>query len=257
MKYIELIISFVSFKKRSNPRYKFLKKVDLNQNLPIWQVVEFDEYASTRTKCIGNKIENVGLLFTTNYIKILNIKNKVINATLVISTNNFDSYKNNVNFDDYDIVILVENIGLDLGAHKTALHALKNNYKKHQQIIVSNSSFVPHLKFRLLDILKISSNTNLLCGVSYSFGPRYYIIKKYHLQSFFLTSNLSYIYKIFDKLSINNNNKYHVIRNGELSITSLAYKFGLITLCYDGECFFLLDHQTYSFKFYDHRLSSN
>ncbi len=122
-------------------------------------------------------------------------------------------------------------------------------------LVLSNSSFRPEPYCFSMKFLSLTSQPKAMLGVSFGYGPRYYLFKEFHLQSFFLASNIQFMYEIFSIINVNTNNKYYVIRNGELKITSSVYGKGGISICYDNNNFYISDHLKRQLKFYDHRLN--
>jgi hypothetical protein len=235
---------------------KVIKAGKFNHDLPIWQIVENENYPKTREKLLGRTSFKTGLQYTIDFIRNESA-NFSFNKVLVLTAENVENINFDVDYDCFDVVIGVRNIGLDLGAHKHTMAYFCKEYSKNSTgiLVLSNSSFRPEPYCFSMNFLSLSSQPKTLLGVSYGYGPRYYLFKKYHLQSFFLASNVNFMYEIFSEINVNTNNKYYVIRNGELKITSSVYQKGGISICYDNSNFFIADHLKMQLKFYDHRLN--
>lgn len=233
-----------------------LKNDKLRNNLPIWQVVENESYSSLRSKNLGGLSFETGLKFTLDFIRDEDISEN-FNKILVISAKNVDEVLFKSDYDLFDIVIAISNVGLDLGAHKNALNFFYSQYSSINSdiLILSNSSFRPQRYCYSMKFLSLSHQAKVMLGVSYGYGPRYYLLKKYHIQSFFLASSLKFMQQIFSDIELRTNNKYYVIRHGELKITDLVYRNGGLSICYDSSNFVISDHPQWRCKFYDHRLN--
>lgn len=231
-----------------------------------WIVNEYEGFDFIREKKIGDKFRKVGLNFTLNFFANNNLDDflKILTVTIddpinLDVTKYHTKYSNKI-LKDFDIVIFVANHGRDLGAHKKTLSYLKSlSLDENMPVILSNSSFVPDIKIINLDFLSLISNRlPILIGASYSFGPKYYLLKRRHLQSFYLVGSLFNLSLIFSKVSFKNNCKDHVIRCGELYIEHVCRMIGIKYLvCYDGFIFNIWRPGQWSLKFYDHRLKCN
>lgn len=220
----------------------------------IIQIVEYNNYPYTRFKKLGSKYSyKCGL--SSFLSEDLNFLNKVLIITVDCITDEISSELID-SFSFFDFVYIVINDGLDLGAHKRIHSYMTNNNLKSQTSVTlfTNSSFVPKSNFRIKELANITRECDVLTGVSYGYGPRYFIRKQFHIQTFFFIIRNDFASNIFNHLDISGNNKYRIIRNGELMITKLAFKNGLISLVYDGNKFILQDSLTYKFATYDHRI---
>ena len=233
-----------------------LKNDKLRNNLPIWQVVENENYSKSRSKNLGGISFETGLKYTLDFIKNKDISDN-FNKILVISAKNVDEVLFEADYDLFDVVIAISNVGLDLGAHKNALKFFYNQYCSINSdiLILSNSSFRPQHYCFSMKFLSLSLQAKVLLGISYGYGPRYYLLKKYHIQSFFLASSIKFMQQIFSDIDLRTNNKYYVIRHGELKITDLVYRNSGLSICYDSNNFIISDHPQWQFAFYDHRLN--
>jgi len=239
-----------------SPNIKVIKAGKFNHDLPIWQIVENENYPKTRNKLLGHTSLKTGLQYTIDFIRNKSV-NTNFNKVLVVTAEKVEEINYDVDFDCFDIVIGISNIGLDLGAHKHAMEYFCKEYFKNTTgiLALSNSSFRPEPYCFSMKFLSLTSLSKAMLGVSFGYGPRYYLFKEFHLQSFFLASNIQFMYEIFSRINVNTNNKYYVIRNGELKITSSVYGKGGISVCYDSSNFFIADHLKRQLKFYDHRLN--
>lgn len=252
-KFLFVILSYFQSSRIKEKKYKFIKCSDdytVKYNC-IWQVVEYDKYSCIRNKDICGDYVSVGLKYTSDFFVNLDSCLKV----LIINTDDFDRYSVDHSSSAFDIILLMENIGLDLGAQKSALSVLKYIYSKYENIpmILSNSSFVPKSVLNISKLLDSDLVSNVLAGCSFAYGPKYFIRKPFHLQSFFLVSNYKNFDMIFSSLELNNNNKFYIIRNGELKISSYAISYGLKLLVYDGNHFLIFTEITKKFISFDFR----
>lgn len=253
-KLLNLVKSYLSLKSNTFAGYKIIKKtpIDQTKHKCIWQVADYDLYSGKRKKIVGSKEILVGIDFTVNFLKKQNSTYKV----LIVSSNSVDAAKIKKSLIDFfDAVFVVDNLGLDLGSHKAGFKIMNDLYSEVSSFpfVVSNSSFNPIDSKAINSLLTFSSEENVLIGVSYAYGPRYYLLKRMHLQSFFLISNYRNFKYIFNKLKLGTNNKLKIIRDGEIKISEIALKRKLALICYDGNVFRIFNEPLYSFFFYDHR----
>jgi len=239
-----------------SPNINVIKAGKFNHDLPIWQIVENENYSKTRNKILGKACFKTGLKYTIDFIRNEG-GNFNFNKVLILTAENVEDITFNVDYDCFDVVIAITNIGLDLGAHKHTMEYFFKEYSENSTgiLVLSNSSFRPETYCFSMKFLSLTSQPKTMLGVSFGYGPRYYLFKEYHLQSFFLASNIKFMYEIFSGININTNNKYYVIRHGELKITTSVYQKGGISICYDNSNFFIADHLQRQLKFYDHRLN--
>jgi hypothetical protein len=252
-KFLFVIYSFFQSAGIKEKKFKFIKYSDddVFKFNCIWQVVEYDKYSSIRNKNICGDDVSVGLKYTLDFFENLDSCLKV----LIINTDDFDGYSVDHTSSPFDIILLMENIGLDLGAQKSSLSVLKYIYSKYENIpmILSNSSFVPKSVLNISKLLDRDLVSNVLASCSYAYGPRYFIRKPFHLQSFFLVSNFKNFDSIFSSLELSNNNKFYIIRNGEIKISSIAINLGLKLLVYDGIRFHIFTEIIKQFFAFDYR----
>lgn len=239
-----------------SPNIKIIKAGKFDPDLPIWQVVENENYSKNRNKILGNTTFATGLKYTIDFIKNEGANLK-FNKVLVITAEKVEDIIFDVEYDCFDIVVVLSNIGLDLGAHKHAIEYFFKDYSKSTSgiLVLSNSSFKPQPHCFSMKFLSLATQARVMLGSSFGYGPRYFLFKKYHLQSFFLASSIQFMHEIFSEIYVNTNNKYYVIRHGELKITTSVYEKGGITICYDNSNFFITDHPQKQLRFYDHRLN--
>jgi len=252
-KIVGVIQSYLPHKSPQKKRSRFIKWCECGVEKKIcWQVVEYSEYPCVRKKKVLGKDIEVGIHATCRFL----VDKTYIYRVLVLAADNVSDLRvPKLICDCFDVVLVVQNIGLDLGAHQEALRLLSIQYMKNRQspLILTNSSFVPHSEPKILRLASAPLCNESLIGVSFSFGPRYYLLKPLHLQSFFLLSSCHNLLSIFEHLELSNNNKYKVIRDGELSISRLAVNHGLSLVCYDGELFHVFNEILFRVRFYDHR----
>lgn len=135
----------------------------------------------------------------------------------------------------FDHILFVNNVGRDLGGYIIGLGWLKQNFKEIKKIFIANSSFISeketlHRGQRLLDSEFADETTVFGCG--YGFGPRYYLKKWFHLQSYCLFGSIDALSKYLSFSSINEN-KYFLIRNGEIQMSRrwlAKYNYKLVAI---------------------------
>ena len=242
--------------------FKSLKESDLYSYGYIWIVNDYINYPYYREKFIAGKNFPAGIGYTVNYLERINSNIKILKILTITfdsySQINYDKYKSSC-YDIFDIILFVPNFGRDLGAHKyTLLFLNKYNINPCSKVILSNSSFVPNNNICNINFWDcINHYNNAILGSSYCFGPKYFIKKYRHLQSFYLVLNYKYYSCLFSSINFRNNTKDHVIRNGEVEIVNLATKFGIdLFICYDGFSFYLWGPGEFRYVSYDHRLKS-
>lgn len=252
-KFKEVLISYSPLINLES-KFIILKISNINKKIHkyLWQISEFDKYDGVRKKIICNKEISVGLDYSIEYLK----NQYDIYKVLILSTEKIDSLnidKKLYNF--FDTIIAVNNVGLDLGSHKIGLQILSNLYAEFQDIpfIISNSSFKPQNSVILKNLFEISRTENVLIGNGYAYGPKYFLIKKLHLQSYFLVSNYKNFKLIFNDINLNSKNKYKIIRDGEIKISRIALKNKIPLLSYNGKVFTLFNKLEYSIFFKDSR----
>lgn len=266
-RFIDILFSFIIFNRHSFILndiivYKDIYESDLYSYDYIWIVNDYYNYPYYREKFIKERKFQAGIGHTAHFFESINSNIKILKIlTITIDcplSNNYDKYKSNF-FNIFDIIIFVPNFGRDLGAYKyTLLYLSKFNVNPASKIILSNSSFIPNKNVcntKFWDCINYYDNAIL--GVSYCFGPKYYIKKYRHIQSFYLVLNYHYFSLLFSSINFRNNTKDHIIRNGELEIVNLAIKFGIdLFICYDGFSFYMWAPGEFSYISYDHRLES-
>lgn len=154
-------------------------------------------------------------------------------------------------------IIFVNNYGRDIGSYIVAVDWLATHYNGLQKIFIANSS----LSFdhnRLTKCIAFMESDNLdehtVCGLGYGYGPRYYLFKLLHLQSYCLFGSVQavHLYLSFARVGIN---KFFLIRSGEIRMSQkwLSLKTKRILILVPNASLLIIKNVATKFRTFDSR----
>jgi hypothetical protein len=162
-------------------------------------------------------------------------------------------------FKHCSVLLLTNNVGQDIGAYASALH-----FCKKKGVVAKFATLLNTSQFYKQDIMKSFIESPIqpgaIVGLSYGVGPRFCIIKHTHIQSFAIKTEYSKLGSIFGYIVKDMKffkSKYRLIYFGEIWISKIAFKSGLVPYIFDGRVFkavqvvasiFHYDHREYIFR---------
>jgi hypothetical protein len=157
------------------------------------------------------------------------------------------------------VLLLTNNVGQDIGAYASGL-----DFCKKKGVTAKFATLLNTSQFYKQDIIKsfIDSPIQLgaIVGLSYGVGPRFCFIKHTHIQSFAIKTEYSKLATVFRYIVKDMqffSSKYRLIYFGEIWISKIAFKSGLVPYIFDGRVFkavqvvasiFHYDHREYIFR---------
>jgi hypothetical protein len=135
-----------------------------------------------------------------------------------------------------DVVLCTNNIGQDIGAYAAGINFCDQLSCSFGTLTLLNTSqFLPSDK--ITEFVNADFDSDLLLGVSYGVGPRFWPIKRTHIQSFAIKAAYSALSDIFNSVAPNlmfYSSKYRVIMNGEVAISSHAINRKMKLALFEG-----------------------
>jgi hypothetical protein len=255
-KIVNLIKSFFD-SKEMNKQVRVVKwnSFDSAKHNVVWQVVEYSKYNKLREKVLNGRRYEVGLQYTLDFLAHKECVYKILLMNAFDFSNCLIDY---AYLEFFDCILILSNDGQDLGSHIYTLQNFlaNNNIGDNIPIVLSNSSFKPKSDELLNKLFDITKKTDVLIGNGYSYGPRYFIFKKIHLQSYFLLSRFKTLTTISNDIKISGSNKLKIIRDGEIKFSQIALQKGVPLLSVSDNIFNIFSDNSFKYKFYDSRISS-
>lgn len=248
-----VIISYFYFLTDSQSKINWIIDKDecFNSNDDIFVFSEYNQYPQIRTKTVRK------LSYICNRANVIaTLKKKPINKLLIVTTNEkfevSDELKKEL-YPHFDKVILTNNVGQDIGSYICASKYLRQfNFNR---IIIMNSSQFLGKKY-LKKYLDIKPNNNSYVGISYAYGPRFFPLKRLHIQSFSFIFKFSDFLSIFNKISPDGrfySSKYRLISNGEIKISTTATQMQLRPYIFNKNNIIPCPYKEKKICHYDHR----
>lgn len=209
-------------------------------------VTEWVGYEDVRRKRVCSHEIQVG---TRDIIKSLeNVSSSDYLKVLILTSDNFDcTFDLERYVDHFHVILLTSNVGQDIGAYKCAIEYLSNlKVPMDKPVVLMNSSVILKSIERFVSLMKIASSANCLMGIGMGYGPRNAIIKRFHLQSYFLTTRLCNFAQIFQNIEVPYVEKLNIIKYGEVAISQESLKLGVPLVCSTNGEFFISENEDLS-----------
>mgnify|MGYP006421461387 FL=1 len=244
--YIDYIFDYKKKIKYNVVKYK--EPTSLQKDLLVFH--EYEEFLETRIKQVKNLKYDCGHFFVFEAIKLFS-GYKVLTVASSKYTEKLKQY-----YELFDMVIVTNNIAQDFGGYFSAFNEMSKKRLKFENVTIFNSSQYLDKK-ELGQFFNCTLDPGSFVGIAYAYGPKFHILKYFHLQSYLLK------YKYEDLMNIFNNNfglnsfyssKYSLISKAEIKLSRLSLDKGLTPFLFVNNSVCRVDFQRFKLLVKDGRL---
>jgi hypothetical protein len=240
------------FKKKIE--YKVIKYKEpspLQKDLVVFH--EYEEFSGIRIKQVNFFKYYCGHYFAFEAIKLFN-GYKVLTLASSSHTEKLKQY-----YDLFDMVIVTNNIARDIGGYFSAFKELGEKKLKFENVTIFNSSQYLE-KEELVQFFDCTLDPGSFVGIAYAYGPRFHILKYFHLQSYLLKYKYEDLIEILESgfaLDSFYSSKYSLISRAEVRLSKLSLNKGLRPFLFGNNLVCSVDFPKLRLLFKDGRLDPN
>ena len=247
--YIEYIFDYKKKIKYNVVRYK--EPTSLQKNLLVFH--EYEEFSEIRIKQVKNLKYDCGHFFVFEAIKLFS-GYKVLTVASSKHTEKLKQY-----YELFDMVIVTNNIAQDFGGYFSAFNEMSKKRLKFENVTIFNSSQYLDKK-ELGQFFNCTLDPGSFVGIAYAYGPRFHILKYFHLQSYLLKYKYEDLIEILGssfELDSFYSSKYSLISRAEVRLSKLSIKKGLKPFLFENNLVCSVDFKKVRLSMKDGRLDSD